>query len=250
MPIKRMRKSKRSTRRTYRRRPLFRQRRRLTSRVNDQAGVSESIAFTARNLLTPSTANFVSGATNTAFNVYTNTDIQLADFARASAVAANYQFFKLKYLELSFLPDADTFAVGATSGKPYLYYMIDKGNTINIASTNVDIKNMGAKPIALDEKPIHIRWRPGVSLATEIVTSTGTTSAQMYKVSPWLNTDNSVTNPGFTPSDVCHYGIKFAVENNGQPLNYTATLTAHFAFKKPLAQTSSQTVGQGQGTNE
>jgi len=205
-------------------------------RVNDQAGVSESIVFTARNLLVPSTPTFVSGATNTTFNVYTNTDIQLADFTRAAAVAANYQFFKLRYLELSILPDADTFAPGATSGKPYLYYMIDKGNTINLSATNTDIKNMGAKPIALDEKPIHIRWRPGVSLATEIITSTGTTSAQMYKVSPWLNTDSSVTAAGFTPSDVCHYGVKFAVENNGSPINYNATLTAHFSFKKPLAQ--------------
>lgn len=206
-------------------------------RVNDFAGCSESIVFTGAGGPTGGgpTANFIAGAKGTTFPVYYNTDIQLADFTRAPNIAANYQQYKIKYFELSILPDADTFAPGVASGKPYLYYMIDKGNAINQQATNQQLKSMGAKPIAMDEKPIHIRWRPAVLLSTQISTASGTTSAQRYNISPWLNTDEiSVGPPTFVPSTVCHYGLKWFVENNGTPVNYTATLTAHFQFKKPL----------------
>lgn len=219
-----------------RRRPI-----RRMPRVNDVAGVSESIPFEGRFYLpnTQTTVFQTIAGYATGQAVYYNTDIQLSDFVRAANVAANYQFFKLKYLELKFLPDADTFvpggAGGVNGGKPYLYYMIDKGDVINVSLTNDQLKRMGAKPIALDEKPITIRWRPGVSLSTEIQTSSGTTSAQMYKVSPWLNTDENPIASGFTPSQVVHNGIKFFVENSGTAsYPYRATLTAHFAFKKPL----------------
>lgn len=115
------------------------------------------------------------------------------------------------------------------------YYLIDKGNAISPDVTNQQLKSMGAKPIALDEKPIKIRWSPGVLLATQIVTSSGTTSAQKYMVSPWLNTDaNTASGNTFQPSQVCHYGIKFFAENTGGSMSYTATLTAHFQYKKPL----------------
>jgi len=202
--------------------------------------VSESIVFTGRlGALVPSTDVFQTIAGYAPNNVaYTNTDIQLQDFTRAALVAQGYQYYKIKYLELSILPDADTFvpggAGGVNGGKPYFYYMIDKGNSIGLTATNTDLKRMGAKPIALDEKPIYVRWRPGVSLSTEITTSTGATSAQMFKVSPWLNCQENVGTSPWTPSQVVHNGIKFFAENSGtSSLPYRMTLTAHFQFKKP-----------------
>lgn len=204
--------------------------------VPDIAYCSESIVFTGKTNATAPTAQFATGLKNSTFPAYYNTDISLATFGRAPAIAANYQFFKIKYFELSIIPDFDTFIVGGAGaqGKPFLYYMIDRGNTINSTATNQDLKAMGAKPVVLDEKQIKIRWRPAVVLANEIQTTTGTTSAQQYMISPWLNTDSSGVGAGFTPSQVCHYGIKWAAENLGGSMSYTATLTAHFAFKKPL----------------
>lgn len=221
---------------TVARRPMMRRRRvAARNRVNDVAGVSESIVFFGRNALpVPPVSNFVGTdpAVPTSLT-YFNSDISLASFTRAPLVAQGYQRFKIKYFELQIKPDADTFAPGAASGKPYFYYMIDKSNSLSVALTTGQLKSLGAKAIALDEKVITIRWKPAVTLSTEIATATGTTSAQMYKVSPILNTDEDPGGGAFQPSQVVHNGIRFMVENAGAPVNYRATLTAHFQFYKP-----------------
>lgn len=205
-------------------------------RSNDVASLSESILFTALPPVGPSTGTFQSGVKNTTFTTYRNTDLSLSTFYRAGLVAQGYQYFKIKYLELSIVPDFDTFIVGGpgAQGKPMFYYMIDRGNAIPFNVSNQAIKAMGAKPIALDEKSIKIRWRPGVVLANEIVSAAGTVSAQQYMTSPWLPCCANSDGPGpYQLSQVCHQGIKFFAENFGGSVSYTATLTAHFAFKKP-----------------
>lgn len=211
--------------------------------MNDVAGVSESIIFFGKQALpVPPVQNFVgTDPTNPAALTYYNADISLASFTRAQVVAQGYQRFKIKYFELQIKPDADTFAPGAASGKPYLYYMIDKSNSLSSALTTGQLKSLGAKAIALDEKVITIRWKPAVTLSTEISTATGTTSAQMYKVSPILNCDEDPNGGAFQPSQVVHNGIRFFVENAGAPVNYRATLTAHFVFMKPSIPAIGQT---------
>lgn len=207
----------------------------MRNRVNDRAGVSESIIFLGKTALpVPPVSNFLgTDPANPAALTYFNADISLASFTRAQVVAQGYQRFRIKYFELQFKPDADTFAPGAASGKPYLYWMIDKSNSLSAALTTGQMKSLGAKAIALDERVITIRWKPAVTLSTEISTATGTTSAQMYKVSPILNCDEDPNGGAFQPSQVVHNGIRFFVENAGAPVNYRATLTAHLEFFKP-----------------
>lgn len=224
---------KRRPMRGLRRRPARVPRRRLT--VPEWASASESILFTGILPVGPSTGTFATGQKGTTFGAYRNTDISLSTFARAAQIGANYQQFRIKYFELAIVPDFDTFVVGGAGaqGKPFFYYIIDKGNSINFNITNQGLKAMGAKPIALDEKTIKIRWRPGVVLANEIQSSTGTVSAQQYMTSPWLPTDANVSLGTYNPSQVCHYGIKFFAENVAGSMSYSATLTAHFEYKKP-----------------
>jgi len=214
------------------RRRLLRRLTRPRLRVNDYAGVSESIPFQGRNVLVPPTSSFITFNTP-GTQVYTMADLTLGAFTRASAVAQGYQFYRIKYLELAILPSTDTFA-GGTAVKPYFYYMVDKGNALPLALVDTQVKQLGAKAIALDEKPIHIRWKPGVSLSTEISTTTGATSAQKYMVSPWLNCDEDPNTGTFNASQVVHNGLKFFAENiGGTQVSYTGTITAHFQFKKP-----------------
>lgn len=244
MPIKMKR-----TRAGLKRKRVYRKRRALRRptrglRVNDYAGVSESIVFQGRTALpVPPVSNFVgTDPANPAALTYFNADLSLQQFTRASTVAQAYQRFRIKYFELQIKPDADTFAPGAASGKPYFYYMIDKSNSLSAALTTGQCKSLGAKAIALDENVIKIRWRPAVTLSTEISTATGTTSAQMYKVSPILNCDEDPNAGAFQPSQVVHNGIRFFVENAGAPVNYRATLTAHIAFYKPAIPAIQSTV--------
>lgn len=210
--------------------------RRRNLRVPEWASASESIIFTGILPTGSSTSSFNTGQKGTTFPAYRNTDISLSTFSRAAQIGANYQQFRIKYFELAIVPDFDTFIVGGpgAQGKPFFYYMLDKGNSINFNTTNQAIKSMGAKPIALDEKTIKIRWRPGVVLANEIQTSTGNTSAQQYMTTPWLPTDANSQIGAYNPSQVCHYGIKYFAENISGTMTYSATLTAHFEFKKPL----------------
>lgn len=224
-PIRRRRPMKR---RRFARRRGLRQR-----RSPEWASLSESIIFTGLQPVGPSTATFATGVLNTTFSTYRNTDLSLSTFTRAPVVAQAYQQFRMKYLELTIKPDFDTFIAGGPSARPCFYYIIDKGNAINWTVSNQTLKSMGAKPILLDDKTIKIRWRPGVVLANEIATSTGTVSAQQYMSAPWLPTDANISIGTYNPSQVCHQGIKFFAENNGATVNYSATLTAHFEFKKP-----------------
>lgn len=229
-------------RKNIKRRPLNMRRRRiprpLKNRVNDYAGCSESIVFTAISGVSPPSSSFITGVKGTTFPVYYNTDINLGTFSRAPAIASCYQYFKIKYFELKILPDFNTWIVGGpgAQGMPVFYYMVDKAAALNNATTNQQLKSMGAKAISFtDNKAITIRWKPGVLLANQVLTSTGAISAQQKMISPWLRTD-AVTATGniFEPSQVVHYGIKYFAESVGGAQTFTATLTAHFQFKKPL----------------
>jgi len=232
-----IRRTRKPMKRRLTRKPLVRRRplgRRYVSkqRVNDSAGVSETIDLYSEIAGGTSVNNYVTINRSSLGTAYTTSDIQLSDFLRASNVAQSYQFYRLKYVEIKFLPDVDTFNIGAASGKPYLYYQIDKGQAISNTVTNVDLKTSGCKPIALDEKPITIRFKPAVLLSTLLDTDTGLSEPNMYKVSPMLKTNANTSGP-FSPSPVAHQGMKFFVENNGAPLNYSAQITAHFQFMKP-----------------
>lgn len=215
-----------------------------SQRVNDVAGVSETIDFYATTPGNTQTNNFLTFNRSVVSQVYTSSDIQLSDFLRAKAVAANYQQYRIKYVEISFLPDADTFAVGAQSGKPYLYYQVDKASAIPTTATNISLKTTGCQPIALDEKPINIRFKPAALLAVNYQsgTSTSSTTAGMYKVSPLLTTNSVPGNTSWAANDVAHQGIKFFAENNGAALNFSGKITAHFEFRKPLIQEPPQNV--------
>lgn len=229
---KAMYRKRRGLRRGYRRRVQN-----SRNRVNDTAGVSETIDLYAQLNGAAQTNNFVSINRALTGACYTTSDIQLTDFVRASSVARNYQFYKIKYVEISILPDMDTFTPGGPTAKPYLYYQIDKAGAIPTNATNITLKTSGCKPIALDEKPIHIRFKPAALLAVNYASgaSSNISSAGMYRVSPMLMT-TSIPNSSTTPAlnDTAHQGMKFFVENNGSPINYAAQITCHFQFFKPL----------------
>lgn len=224
-------------RRSVPRRAGYKKRYVRRNRVNDTAGVSETIDLYAQLNGAPQTNNFVSINRALTGPCYTTSDIQLTDFVRASSVARNYQFYKIKYVEISILPDMDTFTPGGPTAKPYLYYQIDKAGAIPTNATNITLKTSGCKPIALDEKPIHIRFKPAALLAVNYASgaSSNISSAGMYRVSPMLMT-TSIPNSSTTPAlnDTAHQGMKFFVENNGSPINYAAQITVHFQFFKPL----------------
>lgn len=156
----------------------------------------------------------------------------LGMFSRARAVAEAYQHYRIKKITMTFKPNLDTFAANSGSQKINLYYMIDKAGSVPANISLEGLKEMGAKAIPLDEKPIKVSYRPAVRTVEQ--TQLGASAAAAYRVSPWLATNRNGGNPGvFQPSDVEHWGIYFYAEQQGGGNAYTVDITAEFEFKKP-----------------
>lgn len=173
--------------------------------------------------------------------LYSLMNTQLADFPRAVQVAAAYQFFKIKRISVTFKPSYDTYASapGAVT-KPRLYWMLDKAGAIPTNINLEGLKNMGARPFEIDEKPRVVSWAPSVLEAAMDVAPA--TIAAKYRISPWLATNNSPLTPGaFIPSIVDHLGLYWYMDqlNNPQGQLYQVEVEVQFQFKKPLWTTTS-----------
>ena len=176
--------------------------------------------------------------------LYSLMNTQLIDYTRAVQVAAAYQHYRIRKITLTFKPSSDTFtaAAGAVS-KPNLYYMIDKSGTIPTNATLEALKQMGAKPIQLDEKNLTVSWRPSVlESAMYAGGGVGASSSSKYKISPWLATTADNVSPGvFVPSGIDHLGCYWYVDQLLNPIGYQYTIECEvqFQFKKPLINLTS-----------
>jgi len=208
------------------RKPVRRVARRTTN-VGEYASLSETRTLTVQGGLIYNT-------------LYALMNTQLSDFVRAPIVAQAYQHYRIKHVKLSIKPPFDTFDSTATTGygKPYLYHMIDKSGAIPNTITLEGLKGMGAKPRALDEKPLTISWAP--SVLTDVMTVGGAVPASQgsqYKISPWLSTSANTTNNLWAPSEVDHLGVYWFVYSpgfSGSSPVYTVDIEVQFEFKKPL----------------
>jgi len=155
---------------------------------------------------------------------YSITGIHLAQFARAVSISKAYQHYRIRSFKLTIRSSFDTYdAVNGTS-KPDLYYQVDKAGVLSpTAFTLVQLKQMGARPRALDEKDVVLTFTPAV--LSEMEGGPGAL-ASSYKVSPWLSTN---------VDNVYHRGIFWVVSQIfGTALSYTCEMEAQFEFKKPV----------------
>lgn len=226
MPIVCRRRVVRKPRRKMLRRRVARPRRLATR----GAGVAEYASLSERvDITPPAGGNF---ATN---NMYSLVGTNLAQFQRASAVAANYQFYKIKQIKLTLKYSYDTFqgAVGASS-RPNLYYMIDKSGSVPLNPTLAALKAMGARPHAFDNRQFTITWRP--SVLNEVLGLGGGPQGAQYKITPWLSTNQQVVTPGvWNASTVPHLGLYWYGEQLfAGGVQFNAEVEVQFQFKKPL----------------
>lgn len=215
---------------------------RRTRNVEDFASLSVSRSYTSSSV-----PNGLFAA-NTLYSLMNTT---LSQFDRAVQVARSYQHYRIKHITVKFLPQYDTFAFplngqATAMGKPHLYWMIDKSGALPTNITAEAMKQMGARPIALDEKPVIIGWRP--SVLTVDMTQGGAPGAvqpSQYKLTPWLSTSSEAVGTPWNANDVDHLGLYFYVDStsfNAIALNYKIDVEVQFEFKKPLWPTVSSTV--------
>lgn len=216
--------------RVSKRKPMRRRAPRRLRDVADRASCSERRTLQSA----PGVLGFNTGLTYALMNT------QLSDYNRASEIAANYQSYRIKKVTLTVKPSYDSFiaAAGAVS-KPNLYYMIDKQGALPANINLAGLKSAGAKPRALDERPISISWGPSVLEAVMygVVAPAGQLSASKYKVSPWLSCNSLPLGGGgaFIASSLDHLGIYWYVDALINPvgMQYTVECEVQFEFKKP-----------------
>lgn len=212
----------------------YRPRRKMVRRkriVKRASNVPEWASISCKETIAPA-----AGVSYTVNTLYANMSTCLLQFARASTLSQAFQHFRIKKIAMTFLPQFDTFgASGGTGSKPNLYYMIDKSGSVAPNISLEGLKNLGARPIALDEKPITVSWAP--SVLEGVMSTPGTVLVPgRYRISPWLSTDSTVLSPGYVPSQVRHLGMYWYVdqaEASATPYNYKVEVEVQFEFKKP-----------------
>jgi len=217
-----VRKKSAPRRRPLRRRPL---RRRGGVAAKRKGNVSDFAGLSCTRTLVGNTTN----------QMYKFNSFQLADFPRAVQVAKAYQHYRITGIKLTFKPAFDNYYAGQPTAllKPNLYYMIDKADAIPTTATLETLKQMGARPYAIDEKPFHVSWRPSV-LTEDQNAGLGSLGTQ-YKVSPWLSTAGNPGAPGvWIPSQVLHKGVTWFMEQSGNTIAVYLEVEVQFQFKKPL----------------
>jgi len=175
--------------------------------------------------------------------IYNLNEISLSAYDRLSAIAANYQYFKITKVEYKFKPQYDTFtsAFGQNT-VPYLYWLIDKGETLNPQINDFTaLRDAGAKPIRFDDKTLTVSWAPAVLNYAQQFDSLGNQTGQpnQYRISPWLTTNENAGDFSTTwkPSRIAHKGLLYGVEQfvtGGVEFQYKCDITVHMRFKKPL----------------
>lgn len=218
-----MKKSMRKRGSPYKKRRFARRRQmRRRGNVPEWASLSETNDFGSLNV-------------GTTYNI---NDVQLAQFARASAVAQGYQFFRIKKISFKVQPLLDTFPSTGNSVVPYLLWVINRAGYQYPGLTDEWFYDNGAKPIRFDDKTITISYRPNVILdAAEAATPGIGNQANLGKRSPWLNTNTNAFVAGWAPSQVSHTGhvLKITAPASAIQMTYRMVMTAEFEFKKPLA---------------
>lgn len=168
--------------------------------------------------------------------VYKLSEFGLTGFPRAINVAQSYQYFRMKLVELKFIPTSDTYISGNPGEIPNLYYMIDKTDSIPTTGTTLTtLQQAGAKPIRFDDKTITVRFKPAV-VWKSLDENGSNINFGLSRVSPWLATNDNNTNDtaSWTPSSVDHHGIVYTVTGGVGGQNYHVEMVTHFEFKKPL----------------
>lgn len=225
---------KSASKRTSKKRATTRRRiPRTRLRPRHRRDVAEWASLSVNRTLSPPSGDF---DTN---QLYSKLDVKLNDFPRAVQVAEAYQHFRIKKVTFTFKTYADTFTSGGP-GRPNLYWLIDKSGSVPRNLTLEQLKQMGCKPHACDNKPYKVSYTPSVLTGVSTASLTPpnfTVVGQSYRLSPWLSTsDNEGT--GWAPSVVEHLGLYWYMEQTqaSQIGEYLVDMEVQFQFKKPLIQ--------------
>lgn len=211
-----------------------------------RSNVPEYASCSVTRTLTPGTNN----------TIYSMLNTQLSQFTRAATIAQGYQHYRITNIKLRIKSPYDTYGnqnpIGGVYQKPYFYYMIDKSASVPTNVTLEGLKQMGAKPIAMDEKAITISWKPSVLEFTATAIPGMIGKPNKYRLSPWLSTTDNPQSATWTPSTVDHLGIYWgtfsALAGVADPITYDVEMEVQFQFKKPLVHTpaGAQTAVQAQ----
>lgn len=171
---------------------------------------------------------------------YSDLEQNLGFYKRATNIAQNYQFFRIKYVKYKFIARYNTYQATTTEATafpiPLLYHRIDKNGSLPTNTSIGQLKAMGCKPIRFT-KDIVVVWKPGVSIATQNADATAVIPTGC-RISPWLMTNKAPDQALWAVNDTDHKGLYWYMETAALPADGTyefdCEVEVMFEFKQPL----------------
>jgi len=216
-------------------RKAYPRRRKAVRRPRRKAPINSVAAMRADNLAKLSTAI---ETINILPNVMYQFNHTIGASSRAASVAANYQYYKLDYVEVTIKPTHDTYLdLSGTGGLPAPQLYFYKNQTDSSPSTLAQLKLMGVNPISFARDGNKVfRYKPCMILGGYNPSTTFTApQGWVKKTSPWLATSKSSTT--FVIDDTPHFGGVFYVDQAGGAGKIAGCeVETHFKFKNPSLQ--------------
>lgn len=206
--------------------------RRNNNGVPDKAGVSEKVVLTAQ---VPG-SNPPTYSQSISFNtIVQNYNMTLLATNRARAVAAAYQFYRIKRITYRFKPEVTMYPPG--SAIPMLYWFIDKNAQAIPWTSAGQFRSAGCRGTPFNRE-ITVSFAPAVLQGALDNQPAGLNVFAKPLVSPWLATNQTPYTPGvWNASQIDHTGISFIVESNAAlpqaQVFYKVEQELEFEFKKP-----------------
>lgn len=174
--------------------------------------------------------------------IYFDLEQRLTYYKRASLIAANYQYFRIKYIKYRFLCRYNTYTATTNEAQatpiPFLYTAVDKGGSLPANTDITQLKAMGCKPTRFTRDIVRA-FKPAVALAASNNNDT-TVAATRYNVSPWLMTNKDPEAVPWVANDTDHRGLWWYMQTPALPgdgtYEYDCEIEVCFQFKKPMSE--------------
>jgi len=162
--------------------------------------------------------------------------------SRASALAAQFGFYRIAKITYVHRPYFDTFsgdATGVDPGNPItvpqLYYQMNRYGDAPAVWDGDYIRSLGSKPIRFDDKNVTISYKPNMLMVGE---DNAGNDASQVKMTPWISTDETPGDGAFTLSTAEHFGHLLYIDAAASAPGQVGVLDVqvHYEFKTPRTQ--------------
>lgn len=168
--------------------------------------------------------------------------------SRASALAAQFGFYRIAKITYVHRPYFDTFTpdptgvpVGNPLTVPQLYWQMNRYGDAPAVFDGDYLRSLGSKPIRFDDKNVTVSYKPNMLMVGE---DNAGNDASQVKMTPWISTDERPGDGVFTLSTAEHFGHLLYIDSAASAPGQVGVVDVqiHYEFKTPRTQRTPTTL--------